>query len=326
LELCLIWAGKFFRRNKLAVIAGTLIFLSLITGLAVAIRQTNIAREQARLSAIETEHAQIEEAKAKKITAFTSKVLSYANPEWYAEGARFGGSPRVIDAVEDLSDKIDTEFAGEADVTAELHHQFAEIFGWASIGESSERFEKFRQKSVFHALRALELRKQFYGTRHELIAKDMYYAYYFVGDDREQAQMLAQAIDMMRETNPRNLNLPFMLQEYSNLLMKDDPNFREIYHRNAIPATDLGSYELAEQYIIEMLELFRFHYGDGHFMVAIANCNLAYVRLKQNKFPESEMPYQVCKQSENSFPLESQTKAIKLILDKVETLRINNNN
>jgi hypothetical protein len=36
------------------------------------------------------------------------------------------------------------------------------------------RAEYFEKKQIFHALRAYESRKQFYGEHHELVAKDMF--------------------------------------------------------------------------------------------------------------------------------------------------------
>ena len=109
-----------------------------------------------------------------------SKIIGYANPRWYAEGAKFGKDARVIDAIVDLSDKIDIEFAGQADIQAELHHKFADIF--VSIAKRdrfgfaiNEQSKQYVAKSLDHARRALALRRQFYGERHELVAKDMVY-------------------------------------------------------------------------------------------------------------------------------------------------------
>ncbi len=160
-------AGKFLRRNKLAVIAVSLIFLSLITGMTVAIRQTNFAREQARLSAIETDKAKAEQAKSEKITKFMSKIIGYANPQWYSDGAKFGKDARVIDAILDLSEKIDVEFANEPDVAAELHHRFTDVIG---TNGGSLPPEEQKTRRLFHARRALELRKQFYGERQDLVS------------------------------------------------------------------------------------------------------------------------------------------------------------
>ncbi|MGE3467625.1 MAG: serine/threonine protein kinase, partial [Pyrinomonadaceae bacterium] len=168
-------AAKFLRRNRIAVAALLAVFLSLVAGIAVSMQQTDRARAAQRLSAIETEKAQNEQAKAEKITNFMSKIIGYANPHWYAEGARTKGQARVVDALEDLSSKIDVEFAGEADVAAELHHKFGESLSWASQYATDEAKDRIREKATFHLLRALELRRQFYGEHHELVAKDMFY-------------------------------------------------------------------------------------------------------------------------------------------------------
>lgn len=302
-------ASKFYQRNKLTVIAGIIVFLSLITGIAVAIWQADVARRQADFatkmqsqaekmqsqSEIETTRAKSEEEKAKKISQFMFKVISYANPAWYGEGARFGGRARVIDALEDLSDKIDTEFATEADVAAELHHKFSEVFLMAQTVETAEKFE---QRRKFHALRALELRKQFYGERHELVAKDLFYAYAFIGkNDSEQAALLAEAIEMMRETNPKNLNLPYMLEAYAATLILPEREARhEIYRKAARPATDENKYAIAERYLRESLPIFRFHYKEDNEAIFMNECRLAYTLAKQENRKDFDEHFAICKQ------------------------------
>ena len=302
-------ASKFYQRNKISVFAGMFVFFALITGITVAIWQADVARKQAdialdaqRRSEVETERAKIEEAKSKKITAFMSKFISYANPGWFAEGAKFGGNARVIDAVEDLSDKIDTEFAGEADIQAELHHKFSEVFLWVSKNTSGERLKKLTQKRAFHAIRALELRKQFYGTRHELVAKDLFYAYYFLGkDDYEQAQILAQAIVIMRETNPNNLNFPYMLEAYSaRLMLPDEYEIHEPFRNAVFPPTVENKYQIAERYLRESLPVFRLHYKEDNSAIYAAECKLAYTLAMQEKWMDFDEHYAVCKQSETS--------------------------
>ncbi len=34
-----------------------------------------------------------------------AKIISYANPIWYAEGAKFNGEAKVIDVMDDLGEK-----------------------------------------------------------------------------------------------------------------------------------------------------------------------------------------------------------------------------
>ena len=325
-------ASKFYQRNKMSVFAGALIFLALISGLTVALSQANSAREQASLavesqrkSEVETERAKTEEAKAKKITAFMSKVISYANPAWYAEGAKYKGNARVIDVLDDLSDKIDTEFAGEADIQAELHHKFSEVYNIVRQLESDpSKVKKFEKRRVFHALRALELRKRFYGERHELVAKDMFYAYDIIGkDDREQAQILGQAIQMMRETNPNNLNLPYMLEAYTTYLIL--PDEYEIHHetyRNAVlPPTDENKYQIAERYLRESLPVFRLHYKEDNLVIFAAECKLAYTLAMQEKWTDFDEHYAVCKQGENSVS----AKKLKWYVEIVEKVLAENN-
>ena len=60
-------ANKFVRRNKIPVIAGFLIFLSLITGIAAAMWQANAARKQAAIADQARQQAELEKEKAEKI-------------------------------------------------------------------------------------------------------------------------------------------------------------------------------------------------------------------------------------------------------------------
>jgi serine/threonine protein kinase len=322
-------ANKFFQRNKIVVIAAFLIAASLISGIAIAIWQANVAFEQARIASdsqklaeIETAKAKTEQVKSEKISKFMAKVISYANPAWFGEGSKFGGNARVIDAMEDLSDKIDVEFGGQADVQSELHHKFTEVFNMVKQREKNPiKTQKYTEKQQFHALRALELRRQFYGENHELVAKDMFYAYGYFGDDNDRSKMLARAIEMMRETNPKNLNLPYMLEAYANILSFDEfVNLHEIYLRNVIPATTDNKYQIAEKYYLEMLELFHFHYKEENQAIMATNCYMANTLLKQNKSAEAEPYYQICKQAGNNPKYQQNSDTLKKMSKRIEQM------
>ena len=324
---------KFFRRNKIPVIAAFLIAFSLIAGIAIAVWQAKVALEQAaiavdsqNLSKRETAKAKTEQEKSEKISKFMAKVISYANPAWFGEGSKFGGNARVIDAIEDLSDKIDTEFAGQADIQSELHHKFTEVFNMVKQGEKNPvKSDKYAEKQKFHALRALELRRQFYGESHELVAKDMFYSCIYFGDDNEQSKMLAKAIQMMRETNPKNLNLPYMLEAYAVYLSSNQTaNLHEIYRRNVIPATTDTKYQIAEKYYAEMLDLFNFHYKEENQAIMAANCYMADILLKQNKFAEAEPYYQICKQYENNPKYIDKDKLKNRLAELEKMITVNN--
>ncbi len=307
-------ASKFYNRNKISVLAGLLILLSLITGITVAFWQANKARKQARISAesqrlaeieskranAETHKANTEKEKAEKISQFMAKVISYANPRWYAEGAKFKGDAKVIEVLDDLTNKIDTEFAGQPDIQAELHHKFSEVYNGRGKKEP-------REKQLFHAKQALQLRKQFYGVKHELIAKDMYYLCAALKtadkpDHEKIAKISAEAIEMMRETNPNNLNLPYMLQDYSiALIMPYDTKTKENYEKShkfylqaALPITDRNRYELAETYLHEAFPIFRRFYKEDNLAIAQNECVLAYSLLMQNKMMDFVRHYKTC--------------------------------
>jgi hypothetical protein len=280
----------------------------LITGIAVAVSQANAAKKQAGIaseaqhqSEIETAKAKSEEEKAKKISRFMAKIISYANPSWYAEGAKFNGEAKVIDVMDDLGEKIDVEFAGQPDIQSELHHKFAEVYNFYRTGA---RAEGARVKKLYHAKRALELRKQYYGEHHELVAKDMFYLVSAgagesgEANDENYAKTLAKAIQMMRETNPKNLNLPYMLSAYAHYLTS--PYYarqqHETYLQAAIPPTNEGKYQLAERYYKEALPAYWEHYKEFNWAIVLDECNLAFVLVKQNKRAEFEEHYQICKQ------------------------------
>jgi serine/threonine protein kinase len=322
-------ANKFFKRNRIAVIAAFLIAASLIGGIAIAIWQANVAFEQARiatdsqnLAEHETAKAKTEQTKSEKISKFMAKVISYANPAWFGEGSKFGGNARVIDAIEDLSDKIDVEFEGQADVQSELHHKFTEVFNIVRQTEKdSIKKQKYAEKQKFHALRALELRRQFYGESHELVAKDMFYAYGYFGDDDEQSKMLARAIEMMRETNPKNLNLPYMLEAYFVYLTHDqNTHLHEIYRRNSLPVTTESIDELALKYSSEMLELSNWHYKEENPAVVYANCYIAIALSRLNKFDQAEPYYQICKQAGNNPKYQQNSVALKDTSKRIEEM------
>ncbi len=227
-----------------------------------------------------------------------AKLISYANPSWYAEGAKTGGNARVIDALEDLSGKIDAEFSGEPDVAAELHHKFGEVFSWVARNETGDRQKKFGQRHRFHILRALELRKRHYGEWHELVAKDLFYAQGFLTNDpRARGKLLAHAIVMMRETNTNNLNFPYMLEDYTaRLILPGYEQYYEPYREEIIPPTDENRFQIAERLLRESLPVYRLHYWEDNSAIYAAECKLAYTLAVQEKWTDFDEHFGKCRE------------------------------
>ena len=294
-------ASKYFRRDKFAVASAALIFFSLIGGIAVASWQAREANAQANLAIESQRKSDVEKEKAEKISKFMFKVFSYANPLWYAEGYKTGGQARVFDALDDLSGKIETEFPEETDVQAELHHRFAEVYGGVlKINTEPARREEMEKKAGFHICRALELRRQFYGEWHELVAKDLYYGHGCVTETEPQrAELMNRAIRMMRDTNPNNVNFPYMLNHYAvRLALPEQAAVHDIYFEAINPPTGENKYEIAERYLRESLPVYRRHYQPDEVPIWTTECQLAYTLAIQDKWTDFDEHYVVCKQNE----------------------------
>ncbi|MGA9996168.1 MAG: serine/threonine-protein kinase [Pyrinomonadaceae bacterium] len=264
-------ASKFIKRNRVGVTAASLVVLSLIAGLSAALWQASVAREKASIAAAHQaraeeneKRAELSAAKSKKITGFMEKVLSYANPAWYAEGNRLNGQARVIDVLNDLSLKIETEFPDDADIRAELHHKCAEIFLENRMFERAE----------VHAQRALELRRQVFGERHAEVAKDLYYLGAIIsgrGKILESEKLLRQAVVMFREVAPDNANLPYLLEDLAGQIVSCNNDFDE-----------------AEKLYSESLELFRRKHGEIHHNTARLYFNLSLNAAQQGDFARAD--------------------------------------
>ncbi len=309
--------NKFYKRNKIAVTAGVLIFMTLVAGIAVSAWQTNSARAHAAIAVAESDNARAEQKKAEKVSQFMMKIIRYANPRWYAEGYRFGGEARVIDALDDMASKIDTEFADQPDVLAELHHHFGDAY-------LTRNEPGGREKARSHFQRAFELRRSYYGDWHELLAKDMVYLYWVQSAPRseESVKMLSDAIIMMRATNPRNLNLPFMLEDYFHRMSDDEfASLHDMFLRNVPQPAPNDKYLAADQLFDEMLGLLRFHFAEDSGQIAHQKCAGMSLKFKAGKTVEAEEFYQVCKKNYEVIPTSGDTKINSVNLKRLADFR-----
>jgi hypothetical protein len=282
---------KFVRRHKVPVVATLLVIGSLVAGLTAAITQANTARQHAAI-------AKAEQDRSEKVSKFVLKVFGYANPQWYSEGSKFGPNATVVQAMQDMENSIDVEFADSPDIAAELHHKFAEVY---QANKDPSLLDRARR----HAMRALELRRQHYGPKHELVAKDLVYLYWTGlsesgrSDDETRARDLKAAIQMMRETNPANLNLPYMLEAYGANLCRVEPlseersdAYMKVYGAPA-GATKCG---LAVEHYKEMLELLRPHYPPNSGIFFSINCTIAALAAKDGRIAEVRQHLNACRE------------------------------
>jgi serine/threonine protein kinase len=253
-------ATKFIQRNKIGVAAAALVMLSLLAGIAIAFTQARRATAHARIAEEQRDAAQRASARAEKTSRFMQSFLANANPQWYARG-QGRTDVTVREAIEDAAARIDTELADQPEVRGDLHHTIGEIHRVAS--EYPRALEHFR--------RSLDAYREAYGAKHPKVAMALYYfsitkAGATDSKTEENELLLRDGIAMMRETDPDNLNLPYMLQELAAWMVANEtPNARE--RRLAE----------AEALLAEAKTLFLQHYGEDHVATITAESTLAFL-------------------------------------------------
>jgi serine/threonine protein kinase len=246
-------ANKFYRRNKVSVLAAVFILVSLFGGIAVAVSQANAARAQARIAAeaqaeakLETERAQAEKQKAERTSRFMQGFLEYANPNWYGRG-KGRMDVTVREAIDDAAKRIDKELADEPEVRADLHYTVGEVY----------RTHREYELSLRHFRQSLDLYRQVHGEQHPKVARGLYYLCVGMGrmgaSVEEVEPLLRQAVAMMRQTDPDNVNLPYMLQSLASWIISGE-------RRNK----DESRLAEAESLVLESKSLFVRHYGEDH--------------------------------------------------------------
>jgi eukaryotic-like serine/threonine-protein kinase len=106
-------AEKFFKRNQLSVIAGVLLLVAVIAGIAATLWQSKIA-------AAERDRARIEAEKAKKINEYMKNVLNFSNPHWLSSNPGRNSKATIAEAMDEGLKNIDNDLAGEPEIQAEI--------------------------------------------------------------------------------------------------------------------------------------------------------------------------------------------------------------
>ncbi|MDQ3627077.1 MAG: serine/threonine-protein kinase [Verrucomicrobiota bacterium] len=256
-------AAKFVRRNKVGVAAAALVVLSLITGMALTLTQARIAREQ-------RDAAQRASARAEKTSRFLQGFLSSANPNWYGRG-KGRTDVTVREAIDDAARRIDTELANEPEVRGDLHHTIGEIYRVA--GEYEVALEHFR--------RSLDSYREAHGEQYPKVAMGLYYLAVGMGGTdtgiEEVEPVLRQGIAMMRQTDPENVNLPYMLHSLAGWISEGEKR-----SRNEDRLAE------AERLIFEARPLFVRYYGEDHSATRTVEKNLALLALARGDLARAE--------------------------------------
>lgn len=265
-------AWKFVRRNKIAVGAAALITISLLTGIGVSVTQARRANAQAIIADDQRDEAQRASLRAEKTSKFMQSFLDYANPYWYGRGKN-RLDVTVREAIDDAANRIDVELADEPGVRADLHYTIGLVYSSQSEPE----------RSHYHMTRSLELYRQVFGERHPRTARAIWY--YAIGiaktpDDvpAEVEPLIRHSLEIMRETGPDDVNLPFIMQSLGGWIMRTERKTKD--DRRLAEAQSL---------LLEARPLFIRHYGEDHGSTLSINTTLADLAVLRGNYREAEV-------------------------------------
>lgn len=268
---------KFIRRHKAGIAAAVLVALALVGGIIATAWQARRATREAQIAAQERDRARLEAAKAERINAFLQSIFASANPSWYSTGFGQRGEVKVVDVLEQAGRRIDTDFKDQPEIRAELHHTIGTTY------QSLGRFESARA----HFRASVDAYRGLYGERHPEVAEALYYLAASMQGSGDHAAALAlyrQSLEMFREVDPQNVNVPYLLSDFSYLL------------------TLTGELAAAEQAAREGLELARRRFGDEHVLTTNLLTGLGMMYETRGDLAQAETFHQTALATFNRMP------------------------
>ena len=230
-------ATKFVRRNKVGVIAASLVLLTLLGGIIATVWQARIATAQARLAADQRDRAETERAKAERVNAFVQEMLSSPDP------LKKGGNVKVAELLADAVRR-----AGALDNQPEIQAEMRRTIGntYAGLGMYDEGMQLLQA--------ALDSHRQLFGLQHPETAKTL----------RNLASVLrsrgdyAQAETLFREA----------LSSRNNIAPHGDLETAETLTEFAAFLFQAGRTDESEALTTQALEMTRKIAGEDHVVVA----------------------------------------------------------
>ncbi|PYJ07784.1 MAG: hypothetical protein DMF06_14715 [Verrucomicrobia bacterium] len=150
-------AGKFIKRNKIAIAGSTVVALALIGGLAAALWQANATRR-------ERDVANAERLKAMRINEFLQEMLSFSNQSVYSVApVAQTKNVTVNQMLDEIAPHIEAELADQPEVRAQILRTIASAFASQGIYDKAEK--NYRS--------ALETQMRIFGPDHAESAATM---------------------------------------------------------------------------------------------------------------------------------------------------------
>jgi serine/threonine-protein kinase len=131
--------AKFIQRHKAGVAAAALVFVSLTAGIATALWQAHIAKQQ-------RDRARIEQAKADRIKSFLTDMLTYSSPEYTSSNPTKNQDAKVSEVVDQAAKRAEAELADQPEVLAEVQSTIGGVFRAQGRYEQAEAILRAAQE------------------------------------------------------------------------------------------------------------------------------------------------------------------------------------
>jgi eukaryotic-like serine/threonine-protein kinase len=278
-------AGKFVRRHKIGMAAGTVAAASLVAALSVSIVQTRAAR-------LERDRAQVEAGKARQVSEFLRSLFESSLPR-----KSRGEKLTAQDLIDSGAARVDQELAGQP----ELHASMLALLGsvYLELG-LVPKAEPLLEKS-------LAIRERFLGKNHPDVAESLYFLGRLKGRqaDYPRARALLQRAVEIREREAATpafaetlsglggvLKSVGRLQDARDLYARavaveeeiGGPNLHKWLSNLAAAEEDLGEYESARRLLERALDIGIRREGKADVQVDVTLLNLAGVLRAQEEF------------------------------------------
>jgi eukaryotic-like serine/threonine-protein kinase len=259
-------AGKFVRRNRLAVAAAAVIVLSLIGGIVATAWQARAAAWQARAAASQAQAARREKEKAETISAFLGQVLNSTNP--VLKVSHDSSRERTItEVLDEAARRLESgEFDNQPEVKAELERIISNSYN----GQGRHRL------ADQHAQEYVDLQSKLYGENDpRTLAASAYWAQLLFtrGELKEAENKFRQVLPMMRtEQQKGNLKAEVLLQALLNF---------------AYVRRTQGDSREAESLFREVLALSHQIPAESLYPIAVTQSTLASTLADQGRFDEA---------------------------------------
>ncbi len=178
-------ATKFVQRNRVGVLAGILVLLTLLGGIVAT-------SWQAKKAFAERDRARRETAKAERVTTFLQNVLGFSSPAWNSSNPNRNREATIADALVEAARRAETELANEPEVLAAVRF---------TIGNTYRVQSRFPEAEP-HLRAALDIRRRVLGSQHTDTVQSMVaMAEWFIVSGRyaEAGPLLAEALPIFRD-------------------------------------------------------------------------------------------------------------------------------